>query len=64
MKVQLTITLKEEEYEKVESIPDLEEYVFEVLQGQIEVPNFSHVVEWDLDTNNRRIKTTWEEVLK
>ena len=61
MKVQLTITLTEEEYEKVESIPDLEEYVFKVLQEQIEVPNFSHIVEWDLDTNSRKIKTTWEE---
>ena len=64
MKVQLTIALKEEEFVNVESIPDLEEYVFTVLQGKIEVPNFSHVVEWDLDTNNRKIKTTWEEVLK
>lgn len=64
MKVKLTINLTDEEYEAVESISDLENYVIQVLKEEIEVPNYSHTVVWDLDTYNRTIETKWEEELQ
>ena len=63
MKVKLTITLSDAEHDSLQSISDLEKYVTQVLNEEIEVPNYSHVVIWDLDTYNRTIKTEWEEPL-
>ncbi len=63
MKVKLTITFDNAEYELLQSIPDLENYITKVIQEEIEVPNYSHVVIEDLDTNIRTIKTEWEESL-
>ena len=64
MKVNLTITLNSNEYDSLQSIPDLENYVISVIKEEIEAPNYSHRVEWDLDTYVRKIITEWEEDLK
>ncbi len=63
MKVKLTITLSDAEHDRLGSIPDLERYIVQGLTGEIEVPNYSHIMIWDLDTYNRTIKTEWEEPL-
>ena len=64
MKVNLTITLNAREYDSLHSFNDLESYILSVLKDNLEVPNYSHRVVWDLDTYNREIITEWEEELK
>ena len=56
MKINLTITLTDAEYETVDSIADLESFVAQVIKGEIEPEQtFDHYVRKEIDFNGAKI---------